>query len=136
MADAVTKSFATTAESSDDIFLAAWRSVSMALMDYRSGDYVKSSEWCNRCLNYPDYIAPRTATAHVILAMDDQKLGKGEASRAELAQARQIIENRYKLPMDRGTPSQGFWFDWQFAHILLKEAITIIDGGKSNLPAS
>ena len=136
MADAVTKSFATNAESSDDIFLAAWRSISMALMDYRSGDCVKSSEWCNRCLNYPDYIAPRTATAHVILAMDDQKLGKGEASRAELAQARQIIENRYKLPMDRGTPSQGFWFDWQFAHILLKEASTIIDGNKNNVPAS
>jgi serine/threonine protein kinase len=132
MEAAVVKSFATNAESSDDIFLAAWRSISIALINYRSGNYETSAEWCERCLNYQDYIAPRTATAHVILAMVNQKLGKTDAARIEFTKARQIIETKYESPMDRGTPSQGFWFDWQFAHILLQEASTLIGkGGKT-----
>ena len=134
MAEAVVKSFATNAESSDDIFLAAWRSISIALINYRSGNYKTSAEWCERCLNYPDYIAPRTATAHVILAMVNQKLGKTDAARTELTKARQIIETKYESPMDRGTPSQGFWFDWQFAHILLQEASTLIEKGGKTVP--
>ncbi len=51
MAEAVVKSFATNAESSDDIFLAAWRSISIALINYRSGNYATSAQWCERCLN-------------------------------------------------------------------------------------
>ena len=108
----------------------------MALMKYRSGNYVQSADWCERCLGYQDYIAPRTATAHVILAMDNQKLGKTAAAKVELAQARQIIEAKYKVPMDRGTPSQGFWFDWQFAHILLQEASTLIESGGKTVPST
>jgi serine/threonine protein kinase len=134
MAEAVVKSFATNAESSDDIFLAAWRSISIALINYRSGNYAVSAQWCERCLNYPDYIAPRTATAHVILAMVNQKLAKTDAARTELTKARQIIETKYENPMDRGTPSQGFWFDWQFAHILLQEASTLIEKGGKTVP--
>jgi Tfp pilus assembly protein PilF len=129
MADAMIKSFATKAETSDDIFVAAWRSVSLALMDYRSGNYTSSAEWCERCLKYADDIPPRSATAQVILAMVNQKLGKTGAAKDELSQARKIIETRYKLPMDRGAASQGFWFDWQFAHILLHEASALISGG-------
>ncbi len=79
-----------------------------------------------------DYIAPRTATAHVILAMVNQKLGKTESARVELTKARQIIQTKYESPMDRGTPSQGFWFDWQFAHILLQQASTLIEKGEKN----
>jgi serine/threonine protein kinase len=134
MSEAVVRSFATNAESSDDIFLAAWRSISIALINYRSGNYSISAEWCERCLKYPDYIAPRTATAHVILAMVNQKLGKADAARIEFTKARQIIETKYESPMDRGTPSQGFWFDWQFAHILLREASTLIEKGGKTVP--
>ena len=28
--------------------------------------------------------------------------------------------------MDSGTPVQGFWFDWVFARILLREATALI----------
>jgi hypothetical protein len=70
----------------------------------------------------------------VILAMVNQKLGKTDAARTELTKARQIIETKYESPMDRGTPSQGFWFDWQFAHILLQEATTLIEKGGKTVP--
>jgi hypothetical protein len=116
--------------------MAAWRSVSLALMDYRSGNYARSAEWCEHCLRISDDIAPRTATAHIILAMANQKLGKTSIAQDELSQAREIIETKYKMPMDRGTSFQGFWFDWQFAHILLQEASTLIPAGGRPLPAS
>ena len=135
MSDAMINSFATNGDSSDDLFMAAWRSVSLALMDYRSGNYARSTEWCEHCLRISDDIAPRTATAHIILAMANQKLGKTSIAQAELSQAREIIETKYKMPMDRGTSFQGFWFDWQFAHILLQEASALIQGSGSPPPS-
>jgi serine/threonine protein kinase len=128
VSDVAAQSFATNADANADIFLAAWSSVSLALMEYRSGNFAKAAEWCERCLNYPEHIAPRTETARVILAMSNQQLGKTNEARAELAQAREVIENKYKSPLERGTPMQGFWFDWAFAKILLKEATALIEG--------
>ena len=128
LAEVTTQSFPTNADASTDVFLAAWRSVSLALMEYRRGKYVEAADLCQQCLNYPEYIAPRTATARVILAMSDQRLGKPEEARSELAQAREIIENKFKTQMDRGGPMQGFWFDWTFARILLDEATALIEG--------
>jgi tetratricopeptide (TPR) repeat protein len=126
LADVTTQSFATNADANADIFMAAWSSVSLALVEYRRGNYVKAADWCQRCLNYREYIAPRTATAQIILAMSDQQLGKTNEARTQLAQAREIIGNKFKSQLDRGTPMQGFWFDWVFAQILLREAETLI----------
>jgi serine/threonine protein kinase len=127
VADVTTQSFVTNVDANADIFLAAWRSISLALMEYRSGNYTKAADWCQRCLNYPEYIAPRTATARAILAMSDQRLGKTDEARSELVQAREIIGEKFKSQLDRGTPMQGFWFDWTFARILLNEATALIE---------
>jgi tetratricopeptide (TPR) repeat protein len=127
VADVTAEAFTTKEDANDDIFLAAWRSISLALMEYRSGNYAKAAEWCERCLNYPEHIAPRTATARILLAMSYQQLGKTGEARSELSQARETIENKYKSQLERGTPMQGFWFDWAFARILLKEASALIE---------
>jgi serine/threonine protein kinase len=128
MAAASDQSFVTNATNGDDVFLAAWRSVSLGLMEYRQGNYARAADWCRRCLNYPEYIAPRTATAYVILAMSDQHLGKTGEALAELARARSLIDNKFKFGLDSGTPMQGFWFDWVFARILLREAVPLLPG--------
>jgi len=112
-----------------DVFLAAWRSVSLALMEYRRGDYTRAAAWCRRCLDYPEYNAPRAATARVILAMSCQHLGQADEARSELTHARSMIEDKFKKNgLDRGTGVQGFWFDWLFARILLGEATAMIEG--------
>jgi eukaryotic-like serine/threonine-protein kinase len=126
IADASAPSSTNAVVSDDDIFLAAWRSVSLGLMEYRSGNYVEAAEWCNRCLSYPEHITPRTETARVILAMASFRLGKTSDARSELAQARQVIEAKYQNQLERGSPMQGFWFDWAFARILLREAEGLI----------
>jgi serine/threonine protein kinase len=105
-----------------DPFQAAWHSVSLALFEYRRSNYAEAEIWCRRCLAYPEYNAPRAATAHVILAMTCNQLNRAGEARTELAAGREIIEGKYKGQIDRGTPVQGFWFDWAFARILLREA--------------
>ena len=133
LADITTKSFGATGnDPGEDIFQAAWRSVSLALLEYRRGEYAKAVEWCHRCLGYTEYNAPRTATARAILAMASYQLGKLDEARSELSQAREAIETRYRTGLDRGTGVQGFWFDWAFGRILLREATALMgdDAGR------
>jgi hypothetical protein len=119
---------ATNADPNADIFLAAWRSVSLALMEYRSGHFQKAADWCQQSLNYSEHIAPRTATARAILAMSNQKLGNTGEARVQLEIVREIVENKFKSQLDQGTGVQGFWFDWVFARILCNEASALIEG--------
>jgi serine/threonine protein kinase len=135
MAEVAEKSFASVDDESGNIFQAAWRSVSLALLEYRKGNDAKAVEWCRRCLAYPEYNAPRSATARVILAMASHRLGQTAQARSELAQGREAIENKFKSGLDRGTGVHGFWFDWVFARILLREATALIDGNSSRPPS-
>jgi serine/threonine protein kinase len=131
LAEVAAKSVAGAENNTDgDIFRAAWQSVSLALLEYRRGDSDKAVGWCRRCLDYREYNynAPRTATARVILAMSCHQLGQADKARSELAQGREAIEAKFKSGLDRGSGVQGFWFDWVFARILLREATSLIEG--------
>jgi eukaryotic-like serine/threonine-protein kinase len=113
----------TEAEANGDLFQAAWRSVSLALWEYRRGNYESAIQWARRCLAYPEHNAPRSATARVILALALQRTGAVEAAARELQQSAEAIETRLNAGrVDRGSPVHGFWFDWLFAGILLEEA--------------
>src|SRR5262249_49133789 len=83
LAEAASKSFVSVSDTSEvDSFQAAWGSISLALMEYRRGEYEKAVQWCRRCLAY-DSVPPRTATAKVILAMSHHQLRQTETARAE-----------------------------------------------------
>ncbi|PTX91274.1 serine/threonine protein kinase [Opitutus sp. ER46] len=120
-AEGTAKSLA-MADSNGDGFGAAWRSMSLALWEYRRGDLARAADWANRCLNYENANEPRQATARAILAMALRQLGRVEEARSQLATARELIEARDKGAANRGTPVQGFWFDWQFARLIYREA--------------
>lgn len=124
-ADTTTASL-TVLEAEQDAFRAAWRSVALALWDYRERNFTRAEEWCRRCLKYPENNPPRNATAHLILAMACQQLGRTDEARTEFAVGRDLVEAKFKGHMDRGTPVQGFWFDWNFARILLRESAALI----------
>ena len=109
----------------DSVFHAAWGSVSLALIEYRRGNYAGAASWCRRCLAYSPENHPRIATAKIILAMSDFKLGNDGPAHSELAQARQIIENQFENGLEPGDGEQGFWFDWVFGRIILNEAETL-----------
>ena len=82
---------------------------------------------CARGLAYPEFNAPRTATMHLIRALAETRLGQIDAARVDLTAAREILSAKTKTTEDRGTPIQGFWFDWAFARILLRESAESLD---------
>jgi len=126
MAEETAKYFS-EADQAGDAFTAAWRAVALALWEYRRGNFAAAIAWGQRCLAYPEANAPRAATAQVILALSRQQQGRGDEARAALAVAREIIESKSKTRVGRGTPVQGFWFDWDFALILQREATALIE---------
>ncbi len=106
----------------DDVLRAAWASVSMALWEYRLGHYDRSIEWARRCLACPVFNAPRAATAHVELALALSQQERNDEALVELSLGRQSIQDIFKKDLEAGNGTQGFWFDWVFARILLQEA--------------
>src|SRR5262249_42036300 len=84
----------------------AWRSVSLALLEYRRGDYMKAANWCRRCLSYPENNAPRNATAHVILAMSCWQMDQKQEAQSELSRGQEMIKTKFKNGLDQGSPVQ------------------------------
>jgi hypothetical protein len=104
---------------------APWRLVSLALMDYRRGQWARAAE---RCQSLPpdDTNAARTAAARLILAMSFQRLGKTREAAAELKPARELVEAKFHAGLTAGSDSDGYWFDWAMAQILLREASGLV----------
>ena len=125
------KAFSPTDESNPEAaFQAAWGAVSLALIEYRRGNYLQSEEWSRRCLSYHEDILPRTATAHLLLAMACHQMGRIQEATSELAKGRESIEKKFSDTLDRGEGTRGFWFDWVFGRILLQEATALMEPKK------
>jgi serine/threonine protein kinase len=110
----------------EDSFRAAWQCISLGLFEYRRSDFVAAEKWSRHCLAYSEFNPPRSATAHVILAMALQQLHRPVEARSDLALGREAIDGKLRLGLDRGSAPYGFWFDWIFARILLREAQGLI----------
>jgi hypothetical protein len=106
----------------DEEWKAPWRSISLALWEYRRGHWNEAAGWCQRCLDRGTQNPSRTATALVLQAMARRQLRQDEAARAGLAQASRLIESKFNDGLEFGNVSQGFWFDWMLARVLLREA--------------
>jgi serine/threonine protein kinase/tetratricopeptide (TPR) repeat protein len=104
----------------------AWRSVSVALYEFRSGNYPKAIWWSRHCLDCPEEVPARTATARVILAMALHQAGDDDAAHSELQQARNVIDARFATPLDHGIAERGLWYEWLFARSLLREGTTLL----------
>lgn len=128
LARATTEGFASS-DAGGDVFTAAWRALAIGLLEYRRGHYAEALSWSRRCLAYPEANAPRMATARLIAAMAAHQLGRDTEARADFTMAREVVEEKAHSRGDRGSPIQGFWFDWAFAHILLREATGLLAPG-------
>jgi eukaryotic-like serine/threonine-protein kinase len=132
-ADFAAKSFSDTHSPVEDWML-PWRCVSLALWEYRAGNWLQAADWGHRCLAYVNQNAPRKATAYAILAMTSEKLKQDAGARAQLSQATDLVDSKFKSGLDLGNGAQGFWFDWVVARILSREAALLILGDP--LPAT
>ena len=98
-----------------------WAVIHLSLWDYRQSNYGQAEAWGQRLAGRGKGTALE-ATARVIMAMSCYKSGQAEEARGELAQGRALIEGKFKAGLDHGNGADGFWFDWIFARLLLREA--------------
>jgi eukaryotic-like serine/threonine-protein kinase len=104
----------------------AWRAVALTLMNYRQNNYTQSLEWGQRYMKYRDVNAAGQATVHSIMAMASQQLGRTDAARSELAQARKLAKDGEVKPGMLRDFQEGFWYDWVVAKHLMLEASGLI----------
>jgi tetratricopeptide (TPR) repeat protein len=108
--------------------LAAWRAFSLALMEYRRGNYAGVEQWYQKSVSYEQGAAVREVTFQIVLAMAHYQTGRADQARSELVQARQKVENQFN---NLSVNSDGaYWFDWVFARILLREATALMAESK------
>ena len=96
--------------------------LTLALLDYREGNFEQSAVWCQRLLDYPECSAVQLANAQVIQALAYLKLGQSAQAKWQLARAGELIQKKLSLPMAQGNPTDGFWFDWVLVRELWQEA--------------
>jgi serine/threonine protein kinase len=106
----------------------AWRCISLGLMAYRQGYTPTCKMWCEKCLANTENNPGRIATAYVIQAMARYQLGEKELANLDLAKSRELINAEFKKGLGEGDGGVGFWYDWLFARILLREAELLIEG--------
>jgi hypothetical protein len=101
----------------------AWAAIPLSLWYYRCGDCRSAAEFALPKEGQSDTSAA-TATNCAILAMALFHEGKVEEAKRNVARARKIVDEGFLRHMGNGL--QGYWYDWVFARILLREAESTI----------
>jgi tetratricopeptide (TPR) repeat protein len=105
----------------------SWGSLPISLWKYRCGDYSAAAKLCEDCLAGRDKATVQATTDRMILAMSYWQLGRREQARLVFSQGRELIEAKFKSDFGRGDRFNGFWWDWVFARILLREATALVE---------
>lgn len=106
-----------------DLNRRAWTCMTLALVDYRRGDYPKATAWCRECLSSPIKNPLRRSTTLAILAMSYHRSNRDPQARSALAQAHEVFLE--------GNLGGLFWkgpSDWPMCRILLREADALLQG--------
>ncbi|HZI32455.1 MAG TPA: protein kinase, partial [Candidatus Binatia bacterium] len=105
-----------------------WAAIPISLWEYRLGNYQQTSGYCRYGLNERDTTSAQYVTLRLILAMAKFRMGNIKEAQSELTQARKIVQASPQV-LQRGNGQIGYWYDWAFARILLREAEALIEGG-------
>ena len=95
------------------------------LAEYRQGRFASAAEWLQKVLGQNADIY-RTVQAHMTLAMAQYHLKQVEEARVTLAKGLELAETRFPKPGKASLDEQ--WHDWIIAHVLMREAKTLIEG--------
>jgi hypothetical protein len=105
----------------------SWPTIYVALWEYRRGNFSAVDDRCGRVLNRNAEPEPLVITVRILQGMADHQRRRINDIAQELAPVRQAIESYFEahpLPEFR----QGYWYDWLFARILMREATAMTDG--------
>jgi hypothetical protein len=107
----------------------AWRSMVLAMFEYRQGNDQAAWDWAQRSLAFPIHEASRDAVSYFVQAMAAWRMQRPTEARSLLQQGRQIVEARAKRPLVVADADGSGWFDWLDANIMLREARALIEQG-------
>jgi tetratricopeptide (TPR) repeat protein len=101
------------------------------LIEFRVGNFTDARDWLQKSIDN-DFIGDghsRYVQSYMVLAMALHRLNEPEKARAAFAQGDAI--RQAKLPaIDSGDLGSGwYWRDWVIAHVLMKEAKALLEGG-------
>ncbi len=102
--------------------LATWRTLSLALLDYRRGNFKISLKWLEQCSAYADQTPSCVATTHILRSMNQFQLGEVEHARAELAAGHDMVDGVFQKQLASGDNKTGKLMGWIMARILEHEA--------------
>jgi hypothetical protein len=102
-----------------------WMAIQVSLWHYRCGDYPRAAEFALPKEGQSDTSAA-TATNCAIFAMALFHEGKVEEATKQLARARKIVNAEFAQRLGERDSKMGYWYDWVFARILLREAESTI----------
>ena len=106
--------------------LAAWRKFSLCLVEYRRGNFQAALGWVGECIKLQNGDTARDALARTVAAMAWHRLGREEDARKELATTRSIIGEKFSRESGIFEVGGSSWRDWEYSHILLREADALI----------
>ncbi|MBN2683735.1 MAG: serine/threonine protein kinase [Pontiellaceae bacterium] len=106
--------------------MAAWRCISLGLFAYRNSDPQAAIVWSLRAREFRTDATARVATSHVIQAMALCALNDRDSAETQLHLGRELIDNTFSAGLEIGDGLAGFWYDWLFARILLREADALL----------
>jgi len=104
-----------------------WTFMPIGLWQYRCGNDDAAVKWCQRAQAQGQRFPPCEAVVDATLAMAYYHQGQTSEACSELAQARQLIDAKFKSGLDRGRAGYGFWFDWVYARQLVQEAGAMVN---------
>lgn len=107
-----------------------WAAISCSLWRYRQGDYVRAIEAARPAADRSPPSGALQPTVKAIMAMSEWRDGDEKEARLHLAQASDAVGTRFAQPLAGGDGTRGYWYDWLFARILVREA-TMLIGEKS-----
>ena len=106
------------------------RRLSLALVDYRRGDYTNAAARCESCKSERMTNHSHLPAVLAISAMAHHQLGQDDDARLDLASARRLLDPVTQKGTSAYSESRmGYWIEWVEAQNLLHEATALIEGG-------
>ncbi len=105
-----------------------WEIIPLALAELRQGAHGRAAARCERLIAQRDQAAALIQTCQLIRALAHHRQSRDPRALEWLAAARTMIERHFATGIERGRQRDGYWFDWLFARILLREAQAEIEG--------
>ena len=102
--------------------LHGWASLPVSLWRYRRGDISRARQAAAMGYDEELHSSAITASKRALLALCSLAEGDRDTAVAMLAVARLDIASKFSRGLPGGRASDGYWYDWAFAKLLLDEA--------------